>query len=218
MQLKDYYKILGVKPTAQPAEIKKAYRELAVKYHPDKNPDNAYSEARFKEISEAYGVLSNARKRAAYDDERWLSGMGSKASYTETVTPNWIHKVCVELNTSLHKMDTYRMSQKTLQEYIMLILSDAHLGVLQTEGDVATNRTIVHELIKATARMEVQYLDEVLRGLRVVAGADNLAIQQIDDYAVLRYRQERKDKLFPYIVIVVTIALCVFMYIYGSLR
>uniref|UniRef100_UPI0040579242 DnaJ C-terminal domain-containing protein n=1 Tax=Candidatus Electrothrix sp. TaxID=2170559 RepID=UPI0040579242 len=63
----EYYKILGVDKTATAAEIKKAYRKLAQKYHPDKNPDNKEAEAKFKEISEAYAVLSDEKKRQEYD-------------------------------------------------------------------------------------------------------------------------------------------------------
>ncbi len=64
---KDYYRILGIDRNASQAEIKKAYRKLARKYHPDVNPGNAEAEARFKEIQEAYRVLSDEEKRKQYD-------------------------------------------------------------------------------------------------------------------------------------------------------
>lgn len=64
---KDYYEVLGVDKGASDADIKKAYRKLAKKYHPDANPDNKEAEAKFKEAGEAYEVLSDSQKRAAYD-------------------------------------------------------------------------------------------------------------------------------------------------------
>lgn len=67
MAEKDYYEILGVKKNASDADLKKAYRELAKKFHPDKNKGNKEAETRFKEISEAYAVLSDAEKRSQYD-------------------------------------------------------------------------------------------------------------------------------------------------------
>ena len=63
----DYYEILGVSKSATAAEIKKAYRKMALKYHPDKNPDDTSAESKFKEAAEAYEILSNADKKARYD-------------------------------------------------------------------------------------------------------------------------------------------------------
>ncbi|MCL2760329.1 MAG: J domain-containing protein [Desulfuromonadales bacterium] len=67
MPSQDYYKVLGLKKGASSDEIKKAYRKLAVKYHPDKNPGDKAAEDRFKEINEAYAVLSDPKKKEEYD-------------------------------------------------------------------------------------------------------------------------------------------------------
>ena len=112
MDYKDYYKILGVERNADDKEIKRAFRKLAQQYHPDKNPGDKVAEAKFKEINEAYTVLSDADKRSKYDrfgaqweqysrtggrpeDFDWggWSGMGGgggggrSGGYTRTVTP-----------------------------------------------------------------------------------------------------------------------------------
>ena len=67
MKKRDYYEVLGVSRDADDAQIKKAYRQLAIQYHPDKNPTDKAAEERFKEAAEAYSVLSDPEKRQSYD-------------------------------------------------------------------------------------------------------------------------------------------------------
>lgn len=76
---RDYYEVLGVSKSASESELKKAYRKLALQYHPDKNPDDKGAEEKFKEAAEAYEVLSNADKRARYD-RYGHAGVGGAAS------------------------------------------------------------------------------------------------------------------------------------------
>ncbi|WP_039787775.1 DnaJ domain-containing protein, partial [Actinoalloteichus spitiensis] len=73
---KDFYAELGVPPDASADEIKKSYRKLARDLHPDANPGDTKAETRFKAVSEAYGVLSDASKRKQYDEARRLFGSG----------------------------------------------------------------------------------------------------------------------------------------------
>jgi curved DNA-binding protein len=86
MDYKDYYKILGVERSASSEEIKRVYRKLAMKYHPDRNPGDKAAEDKFKEINEAYEVLSDSKKRSRYDQlgesyTRWQSGGGAPGGF-----------------------------------------------------------------------------------------------------------------------------------------
>ena len=80
MSKRDYYEVLGVSKSASESEIKKAYRKMAIKYHPDKNPDNKEAEEKFKEAAEAYDVLSNAEKKQRYD-QFGHAGMGNRGGF-----------------------------------------------------------------------------------------------------------------------------------------
>src|SRR3569833_2745079 len=90
MAKRDYYTVLGVSREASEEDIKKSYRKLAMKYHPDRNPDDKGAEEKFKEAKEAYEVLCDARKRAAYDqfghagvDPSAAAGAGAGASFSD---------------------------------------------------------------------------------------------------------------------------------------
>ena len=71
IKFRDYYEVLGVSKNADKSELKKAYRKLAIKYHPDKNPNDKAAEEKFKEAAEAYEVLNDPDKRAGGSSLRW---------------------------------------------------------------------------------------------------------------------------------------------------
>ena len=91
MAKRDYYDVLGVNKSASPDELKSAYRKLAVKYHPDKNPGDSKAEEKFKEASEAYGILSDKEKKQNYDN------FGHVQSYH-----SFVFSLCLKVSRKLH--------------------------------------------------------------------------------------------------------------------
>ena len=88
MAKKDYYEVLGIIKSASADEIKKAYRKLALKYHPDRNKDNKEAEAKFKEASEAYHVLSDKGRKSNYDQfpHPAFEGAGGRGGFSNFFT------------------------------------------------------------------------------------------------------------------------------------
>lgn len=215
MRLKDYYKILGIQPSADQQQIKKAYRALAFKYHPDTNPDNQYAEAQFKEIQEAYATLSHPNRRKAYDEERWLSGMSNRMQDQQAITPSWILHEAQKLERHMATIDTYRMSHSSLRDYVLLILSDAHLGILQKESNMETNTAITTAILNATKKLELPYAQEIAQKLYQLSAGNEEINSLINTSLENHKKQAGWQKLFPWLIVTITVLLCIFMWLYG---
>lgn len=141
MSKRDYYTILGVEKGSSQDDIKKAYRKLALKYHPDRNPDNKEAEEKFKEATEAYEVLSNTEKRARYD-QFGHAGVHGGADFNQFKDAQDIFSTFGDLFGDLfggHKQR--RRGQKSgpapqpghdLAQQVTISLKDAYLGAKQT--------------------------------------------------------------------------------------
>ena len=109
MAKQDYYQVLGISKTATQDEIKAAYRKLALKYHPDRNPGNKESEEKFKEAAEAYEILSDEQKRQQYDQfghegpQMGGFGSGGRRAKKTGLTPKDGHDIQKEISISLEE-------------------------------------------------------------------------------------------------------------------
>lgn len=210
--LKDYYKTLELLPSATPDEIKKAYRALALKYHPDTNPDNAFAHSHFLEIQEAYSVLSHEHKRLKYDEERWLNGMSSRTKEQQIISPEWILQEARKLHKHMKTVDTYRMSHSALHDYIMLLLGDSHMAILQQRADM--NTAIVNELLHSTRHLKHQYMLPLADRMAKLVPANNELLTAIYKQQRRSYKQAAWEQYQPLIIILVTLLLCLLMIMY----
>ncbi|RYD55804.1 MAG: hypothetical protein EOP56_14670 [Sphingobacteriales bacterium] len=211
-QVKDYYALLEVSPVASAVEIKKSYRKLAFKYHPDTNPDNAFSATMFCEIQEAYTILSNTISRSKYDEERWLAGMSARAQDQVITTPHWIHMECRKLHAHMMSVDTYRMDHRALYDYIMLLISEEHMAILMQDPDAGINKNIAHLLILSARNIRHPYMEQLADRIRLLASEDEILMQKLDVQIRDSQSTAQRIKYLPYIILIVTSAICAIMY------
>jgi len=214
--IKDYYQILELPPQADPEAIKKSFRKLAHRFHPDKNQDQPLAAAYYMEIQEAYNVLSDPETRAEYDQERRVSGAFS-AKCTKPVTPQFLLEELQKLNQHLHRIDIYRMSHESLSDYILFVLSDAHLAILQTAGKPAVNQKIITESVRAASLLPYKYSKTIFQRLNSISCLDDIgAAKQILLKAEAVSRQQyRWARLKPALIIIITLALCLAMFLFN---
>jgi len=214
MPAKDHYKVLGVSASASMQEIKTAYRRLAHQYHPDKNPGQPLTDIRFREIQEAYAVLSNEKLRRHYDEERYFSGLSAQKEPVK-VDAAWLLKEIKKLSRHMKHVDSYRMNHKALHDHIMLLLDEGHIAVLQKEADFNTIRTVVLETIFCIKGLSYRYYSPITQRLRLIAGSYSSLHQLISQAENERRSQKTIERLFPVIILVIALMLCLFMYWYS---
>jgi curved DNA-binding protein CbpA len=204
--LKNYYKILDVPTGATTEEIKKSFRALALRYHPDKAPDNPFAADHFTAIQEAYEVLSHSGKRARYDEERWLRGLSTRSNAAVNITPQWILNEVIRLRKHMDKIDTYHMNHEALRDYIKALLSPEHLSILQSAPEF--HQTIVEEIILSVKHLRIVYLKGVALQLFLVAGHNTDISSLIINWLKKRNGEARWDRYRAAIIIFFALVIC----------
>ena len=210
MSLKNYYVILGVPQSANREQIRNAYRALVKKYHPDKAPDNPFADAHFKEIQEAYEVLSDQARRAKYDEERWLRGLSNRSKNAVQITPEWLLGEAQRLRKHMNTVDTYHMNHAALRDYVVALLKDEHLSVLQGNGD--TSNAIADEIFNSTRLLHHRYTPDVKTVLMKLAH-DNQSLQnRIFQWEAQRRREYNYERYRPFIVLLFAILIALLIW------
>lgn len=214
--LKDYYKILDIPASATAPEVKKAYRAMAFKYHPDTNAGDVYAESYFRDVQEAYSILGDELRRAQYDNDRWLSGMTDRARTQEQVTPMWILKETIKLNNHMTGIDVYRMNHKALHAYLMQLLNDSHMAMLLQREEPFVNESIVEMILKATRSLKLSFMLPVAVLLQQLAGEDEVLQAKINAALQARRQEHRWQMLKPYLIVLLTLITVLCMYFWAS--
>lgn len=215
MELKDYYKILEVTPLASQQDIKKSFRRLALKYHPDKNEGDHLSAAVFREVQEAWEVLSDPKQREEYNYKRWYNRSIGESFVERALTPDAILAESHKLRNYVNTMNIFQLDYDALSFHIRQLLSEAHIGILHQAQRTATNRQIGESLLKASDPLPLRYLQPIVLLLTQLAGSDEQLIRQIDDAVQQRARREYWEKYKWVLVLLITAVICWIMYLVG---
>ncbi|ULQ57327.1 DnaJ domain-containing protein [Flavihumibacter rivuli] len=213
MRIKDYYEILEIHPDASEAEIKRAYRKLAMRFHPDKNVGNPYAIHHFREIQEAYEVLSNPSKRNEYHYQRQVFGQNGKRSFRyQPVTPMQLLKEARQIATHVQQVDIFRMNHEALNNQVLQLLNEPHIKILAEQNEEKTNAAIIQAILKAIAPLHYQFIPAIAQRLVRIAAANNDLILQIDKEVKRKARQYYWDKYHPLVIALLVALLCLLIY------
>ena len=216
MRLKDYYKILNVSPSAGSHEIRKAFRVLALKYHPDKTQGDKYKEGLFREVQEAYEILSDHKKREEYNYLRWHTRSLGKSYSEQVISPEEILRETKKLSDYILSVNSLHIDYDILSSRIRSLLASENIEVLLQFNEHSINRQIIGLLLKTAEPLPFRYVEPISILMAKVAGTDNELLQQINNYSRQRMSREYWEKRKVWLVILATVLICWLMYIYAS--
>ena len=215
MLLKDYYKILGVAPVATQQEIKKSFRLLAHKYHPDKNEGDHCAAAQFREIHEAYEILSDARQREEYNYKRWYNRSTGQSFATRPLTPEAVLQECKLLQAYIASINMFHVNYDAVSKHVRELLADDTIKILLQFNDKVTNREIIRTILKSTGPLPLKYLIPLTGILLQIAGDDVAIIASINDHIKQKRRSNSWDKYKWIVMVLLTAFICWLMYLAG---
>ncbi|MEP7278002.1 MAG: J domain-containing protein [Bacteroidota bacterium] len=212
MQLKDYYKTLGVQPNASMQQIKKSFRQLAQRHHPDKNPGNAVAEAVFREIQEAYETLIDAGKREEYNYKRWYNRSVNNKFSPEPLTPAAILRASKKLCDDMQTVNPARIDFDTLSHHIRQLLGDQNTAILLQHNDEKINAAFIGNILPSAGLLPIRYLEPITAVLLRIAGNNVLLTGSIQNFIVRHRQQYRWQKYQAPGVVLLTLFLCLIIY------
>lgn len=212
MPIKDYYTILELSPSATPDEIKKAYRRLALLYHPDKNNNDKYASAQFEEIKEAYEILTHPARKERYLQQRWYAKSTGQRRTQGIITPVTVLKQMLDLDKHTRTLDQHRMDQEGLFEYLQDLLSDSTIEKLNSFNEPTINKEIILSALNSLQLLGYSFLPRLIEQLKKISVSDQHVVEKLDQFLGRSRRVAYWEKRTPVIIFLFVVFICLFIF------
>lgn len=216
MLLKDYYKILEITSSATDADIKKSFRRLALLYHPDRNFGSNLHEAKFKEIKEAYEVLSDSRKRQEYNSRSRDRSQTEKKKQFRPPNPRTILDQTIVFRKKITALDPERMNKPALYHHLQQLLAIQNILILKHNNDYEINNRFIDEVLDCSRFLPFSQVEKICLQLTELAGADNETYRKIFQFSRQSRLQTYWNKYKLLFAIIVALLLCLLIYILST--
>lgn len=207
MPVKDYYKLLKIEHSADIKAIKKAYRNLAMQYHPDKHGDNQSTQFYFREIQEAYETLSNPKKREDYHYQIWLEKAQGHA-LDSALTAEQIIQLFIQTERTIHETDRFRRNNEQLSDILLSLYNNNRLGLILERNDsvleTSTLKLGMQSASSLSSNAQLKLISQLSPILQKHPQIHEIWLEQVES----RTKEEKIDKLKIPIIILLTILLC----------
>lgn len=210
--IKDYYRILNVKSSASPAEIKNAYRKLAMAYHPDRNPNDALAAAVFTDIAEAYKILSDEDARKQYNYERYLTAQQEYKRPAETIDTLIQHMA--KINKQVKNTDPFRLNKDALLYSVRQLLPDDIELLLHTNE--TSLRQFLEMINNAAEHLSSPQTNQLAMLLQPLYTKYAWLQQRLTALLLQQRKNERWQKNKIVLAVVLAIILCIVIFFAAS--
>lgn len=209
---KNYYLILGVPPNATSEEIKRSFRTLANKYHPDKNYGDPLAEAAFKELAEAYEVLSDQRKRSAYHSEKFSSVSYRFQNESALSLSSLFHEL-EQLHSFVSMADPFRIDRDTLHLRLQNLTSASKMLLLKKERNQQRIEQYIDHLIFISEPLSYKQIKELFEKLLPLVDADPRVAAKCNKHLKIKKQKDNWNKSKPLIAMLLALILCFLIFL-----
>lgn len=221
MLYKDYYKILELTPAATLADIKKSFRRLALQYHPDRNFGSNVYEAKFKEIKEAYEILSDAKQRQEYNSRmrEQTKTTQAQAEKKKTYRPPNGHLIlneAIEFRKKITALDPERLNKRAVYHHIQKLLAIQNILILKHTNDQKIIRRFIDEILQCSGFLLYPQVEKICLQLTELAGTDNEMYRKIYHFAKQSRLQTYWKKYKLIVALAIALILCLLIYMLSS--